>query len=189
VRQSTTNSIATDGQLFRTALQWTITFAVVLWIIKIIEVTFDLNFSHFDVYPGTSEGLAGILFAPLIHGSWSHLASNTMPLIVLGTALLCGYSKAAKLTLPILHLNPEIGVWLFSRHSFHFGASGLTFGMMSFCLHPRRNLLGPPGDRVVDDSVFLIRRYDLGDLSARPRYFFRNAFLRSGTRPVAGNYV
>ena len=132
MRQSTTNSIATDGQLFRTALQWTITFAVVLWIIKIIEVTFDLNFSHFGVYPGTFEGLAGILFDPLIHDSWSHLASNTMPLIVFGTALLYGYPKAAKLTLPILYLGPEIGVWLFARHSFHFGASGLTFGMMFF---------------------------------------------------------
>jgi membrane associated rhomboid family serine protease len=102
--------------------------------IKIIEVTVDVNFSHFDVYPSTFEGLAGILFDPLIHDSWSHLASNTMPLIVFGTALLYGYPKAAKLTLPRLYLDPEIGVWLFARHSFHFGASGLTFGMIFFTL-------------------------------------------------------
>lgn len=89
-----------------------------------------------------------------------------MPLIVLGTALLYRYPKAAKLTLPILYLGPKIGVWLFARHSFHFGASGLTVGMIFF--HSRRNPLGPPDDRVVDASVFLAWQNDVEDLPERP---------------------
>lgn len=30
------------------------------------------------------DGLSGILFAPLLHGSWDHLFANTIPLLALG---------------------------------------------------------------------------------------------------------
>ena len=99
---------------------------------KLIEVAFGLDFGHYGVNPGELRGLRGAALAPLIHGSWSHLATNTAPIIVLGTALLYGYPRSARVTLPILYLAPGICVWLFARETFHIGASGLTFGMMFF---------------------------------------------------------
>ena len=119
-----------DLHRFRRSLRLSAAFAACLWLVKIIETIFGLDFGQFGIYPGSVDKL--ILLAPLIHGSWSHLASNTAPVVALGTALLYGYPRSAKITLPLIYLGSGLGVWLFAREIFHIGASGLTFGMMFF---------------------------------------------------------
>ena len=109
-----------------------ITFVALLWAIEIVDRFLGLNLYRLGVYPGEWYGLRGILFAPLLHGSWSHLASNSFALLLLGTALLYGYPRAARPVLVLVYIGSGIGVWLFARHSYHFGASGLTHGMMFF---------------------------------------------------------
>ena len=74
----------------------------------------------------------GILWAPLIHSSFTHLFTNTAPLLILGTALLYAYPRSAKIAIPVIYLGTGLGVWLFARHTYHIGASGLTFGFMFF---------------------------------------------------------
>ena len=51
---------------------------------------------------------------------------------MLGTSILFGYPKAARYVIPLIWVISGLGVWLFARSSYHFGASGLTFGMMFF---------------------------------------------------------
>ena len=120
------------AQNLRIAFYWAVAFALGLWLIKAIEIAFGFDFSRFGVSPGRFNGLDGILFAPLIHGSWSHLASNTPPIVVLGTAVRYAYPRSAKIVLPVLYLGTGIGVWLFACETTHYGASGLSFGMMFF---------------------------------------------------------
>lgn len=60
------------------------------------------------------------------------MVSNSFALLVLGTALLYGYPRAAKPVLALVYIGSGMGVWLFARHSYHFGASGLTHGIMFF---------------------------------------------------------
>jgi membrane associated rhomboid family serine protease len=91
-----------------------------------------VDLTTFGVYPRSLSGLLGIPVAPFIHGSVAHLFSNSLPLILLGTALLYGYPKSARIVLPVLFLGTGLGVWLFGRESYHIGASGLTFGIMFF---------------------------------------------------------
>ncbi len=107
-------------------------FVALLWLIWFADAGLGLHLVRFGVYPGALDGLAGILFAPLIHGSWLHLIANTPALLVLSTTLLYGYPRSARIALPILYLGPGLGVWLFARESYHIGASGLTHGMMFF---------------------------------------------------------
>jgi membrane associated rhomboid family serine protease len=107
-------------------------FAALLWIIKIVEMMFHLELVRYGIFPLQASGLLGILMGPLIHGSWSHLFANTLPIIILGTALLYGYPRSAKLVLSAVWLGTGLGVWLFARESYHIGASGLTFGVMFF---------------------------------------------------------
>ena len=116
----------------RSAFQLTLWFVISLWLIHIASTIFGLELYQYGVYPREITGLQGILFSPLIHASFSHLFSNTLPLIVLGTALLLGYPRASKIVLPSIYFGTGLGVWLFARASFHIGASGLTFGLMSF---------------------------------------------------------
>jgi membrane associated rhomboid family serine protease len=107
-------------------------FIALLWVIEIADRVLGLGLYRLGVYPGEQHGLWGILYAPLIHGSWSHLASNSFALLLLGVALLYGYPRAARQVLALVYIGSGIGVWLFARHSYHIGASGLTHGMMFF---------------------------------------------------------
>jgi membrane associated rhomboid family serine protease len=107
-------------------------FTAVLWLIKIVDISSGTDFITYGVYPGQLNGLPGIFWAPLIHSSFAHLFANTAPLLILGTALLYGYPKSARVVMPVIYFGTGLGVWFFARHAFHVGASGLTFGFMFF---------------------------------------------------------
>lgn len=121
-----------DARQLRRAFAIAACFVVFLWLIQLMEIFLALDLARYGVYPGRLSGSMGILWAPLIHGSLSHLFANTAPIIILGTALLYGYPKSARIVLPVVYVGSGIGVWLFARQSYHIGASGLTFGMMFF---------------------------------------------------------
>lgn len=121
-----------DARRLRRSFFIAASFATVLWLIKLVEITFDIDLTPYGVYPLRASGLSGILWAPLIHGSLSHVFANTAPIIILGTALLYGYPRSAKIVIPVTYLGPGVGVWLFARGAYHVGASGLTLGMMLF---------------------------------------------------------
>ena len=105
---------------------------VLLWLIQITSALFGLEIIYFGVYPREIIGLRGILLAPLIHGSFAHIFSNTLPLLVLGTAMLMGYPRSSKFVFPIIYFGVGIMVWSFGRESFHVGASGINFGLLAF---------------------------------------------------------
>jgi membrane associated rhomboid family serine protease len=107
-------------------------FASLLWVVLILEAVTGIDLSRYGVHPGTLPGLAGILAAPFIHGSEKHLLANTLPIVILGTALLYGYPKAARIVVPALFLLTGLGVWLIGREASHIGASGMTVGAMFF---------------------------------------------------------
>lgn len=124
--------LAEANRRLRRAVLLSVGFVVLLWWVKMVEAVTGVDLSVFGVYPHRLSGLLGIPIAPLIHGSLVHLFSNTLPLLLLGTALLYGYPRAAPIVLPVLFLGTGLGIWLFGRESYHVGASGLTFGMMFF---------------------------------------------------------
>lgn len=109
-----------------------LSFSLLLWLIKLVEVLGGLDFSRFGIYPRQLDGLSGVLIAPFIHGSFAHLFANTGPIIVIGTMLLYGYPRSASVLLPVVYLGGGSAVWLFARDAYHIGASGLTFGMLFF---------------------------------------------------------
>ena len=107
-------------------------FVILLWLIQITSALFGLELIHYGVFPGELFGLRGVLFAPLIHGSFTHVFSNTLPILVLGTAMLLGYPRSSKLVFFSIYFGVGIMVWLFGRPSFHVGASGISFGLLAF---------------------------------------------------------
>lgn len=118
----------------RNAFFIALSFTVLLWVLKIFEFSFGLDFSQYGIYPRRFDGLMGIVLAPFIHGSVSHLFSNSAPILVIGTMLLYGYPRASRVLLPAVYFGSGIAVWLFARESFHIGASGVIFGMLFFVL-------------------------------------------------------
>lgn len=117
---------------FKRILYKVIAAIILLWLIKGTEILFQLDFSHYSVYPRELNGLIGLAFGPLLHSTFEHLLSNTLALIVLATFLFYEYPKSAKQVFAIIYFGSGIGIWLFARDSYHLGASGLTHGMMFF---------------------------------------------------------
>ncbi len=107
-------------------------FLFIIWLIKCVETLFNLDFSQWGVYPLKAKGLWGILFSPLIHGSFDHLLSNTLPLLILGTMLFYFYSKPALKVFLLLYFITGIWVWFGARPAIHIGASGIVYGLVSF---------------------------------------------------------
>jgi membrane associated rhomboid family serine protease len=124
--------IREDTGRLRYAFLISVSFAAVLWWVMMFARLARVDLVGYGIYPRKLSGLLGILTAPFIHGSLGHLFSNTVPVVVLGTTLLYGYPKSARVVIPALFLGTGLGVWLFGRGSYHIGASGLTFGMMFF---------------------------------------------------------
>ncbi len=129
---------------FLTSILYPLAFIIVLWLVKLAEVLFAWELGPLGIYPQTLSGLKGILFSPFIHGSFSHLISNSIPLLVLGTALFYFYREVGFQVTVWGILITGIWVWIIARPSFHIGASGLLYSVAAFLFvsgiirrHPR----------------------------------------------------
>ena len=107
-------------------------FVLVLWLVFWYETKFTVNLHHFGIYPREWFGLKGILFSPFLHGDLKHLANNSLALIVLLPILFFFYRKQASLVIVFGILFSGLGTWLLGRPSYHIGASGLIYVLVSF---------------------------------------------------------
>jgi membrane associated rhomboid family serine protease len=107
-------------------------FVLLLWFVQVVNAALDLELQRFGVAPRELSGLAGILVAPLLHGGFGHLIANSIPLLVVGTAMLYLYPDASSKVLPAVYFGPGIAVWIFARGGIHVGASGLIYGLAAY---------------------------------------------------------
>lgn len=114
---------------FRLAVQLSAGFVALLWLIHWLDWGLGLGLQDWGIRPRSFGGLSGILFAPLLHGGFVHLISNSLPLLVLGTGLLYLYPSAAFKVVAGVYLGAGLLVWLFARPSLHIGSSGLVYGL------------------------------------------------------------
>lgn len=117
---------------FALAARLALAFVALLWAIHLLNVALDLDGAPFGVAPRTLAGLVGLAFAPLMHGSFEHLIANTLPVAILGTAMLHLYPRASPIVLPAIWIGPGLAVWLFARGGIHIGASGLVYGLVAY---------------------------------------------------------
>jgi len=117
---------------FRLALKIALVAVAILWAVFLIDALFGLRLGRFGLRPGSVPGLVGILFAPLLHGSFQHLLSNSVPLLISLTAVLYLYPASSLRVIPSIWLGSGAIAWLIGRPSLHFGASGLIYGLLAF---------------------------------------------------------
>lgn len=107
-------------------------FVVILWIVKFIEIILDTSFADYGVFPRHLEGLIGIITAPLIHADFEHLTSNSIPMLVLGAALIYFYKEVAYQVFFFSYLLSGFWLWIIGRENYHIGASGVLYGLVTF---------------------------------------------------------
>lgn len=105
-----------------------------MWAVFYVEIIANINFNYFGIQPRTFIGLIGIFTAPLIHGDFFHLLSNSFPLLFLGLVLFYFYSRIGGAVFFRAYFWTNILVWLFARPANHIGASGLVYAIAFFLI-------------------------------------------------------
>ncbi len=111
-------------------------FVALLWTIEIVDVfVFRGALNSYGVRPRSIDGLEGILLMPFLHGSFAHLAANTLPFVTLGWLIMLRQTSDFFIVSAVTMLVSGLGVWLTGApNSVHIGASGLIFGYFGFLL-------------------------------------------------------
>jgi len=88
---------------------------------------------QFGIVPRTGRGLAGIVFAPLLHANAAHLFANALPLFVLLVLLFADRAYRPGLSLAAVWLAAGLGTWLIGRgYAVHIGASSIIYGLVTY---------------------------------------------------------
>ncbi len=115
-----------------TALIPPLLVVTLLWVVFMADHFLDLRLYRLGVLPRDVHGLWGVLFSPLIHGSWDHLIANSAPILVLGWILVYFYPKASWRVVVACWGLGGLWVWSTARENYHIGASGVIYGLAAF---------------------------------------------------------
>lgn len=107
-----------------------------LYGVELTDRLLPMDLDNNGITPRSLDGLDGVLWAPLLHGGWGHLISNTLPLVVLGWLVLAGGVRNFLAVTAVVWIVGGLGTWLAGVNSTsnHIGASGVAFGWLVFLL-------------------------------------------------------
>lgn len=111
---------------------WPLFFVLAMWIVFWLDLKFTVNLKEYGIYPRDIQGLRGVFFSPFIHGDLLHLYNNSIPLLLLLAALRYFYRKVSFNVLVFGILISGFLTWIIGRESYHIGASGLIYVLVSF---------------------------------------------------------
>lgn len=105
---------------------------VVIWFVFYLENSFNIDLGNHGILPRNLSGLQGVVFSPFLHGGLNHIANNSLPLFILTTALIYFYREVSLKVLVYGILLSGGITWIIGRESYHIGASGLIYVLVSF---------------------------------------------------------
>ncbi|CAG7597217.1 Rhomboid family protein [Actinacidiphila bryophytorum] len=106
-----------------------------LWVLEAVSALSGQRLDTFGITPRKGSELLDIVPAAFMHVGFAHLASNSLPLLVLGfIAALRGIARYLAVAFTIVVIS-GLGVWLIApAHTTTLGASGLIFGLFGYLL-------------------------------------------------------
>ncbi|MBT8211776.1 MAG: rhomboid family intramembrane serine protease, partial [Acidimicrobiia bacterium] len=132
----TTTDVRQPGALERALVILGVLIAA-LWVIEIVDsIAFEDGLERHGIRPRAWSGLDGVVWAPFLHGTFGHLISNTVPLLILGGLVMTSGAVRWLQVTAIVALVGGLLTWLFgfSGDSVHIGASGVIFGYIGYLL-------------------------------------------------------
>lgn len=119
----------------RTGLTLLSSFVVACWGIWLVDAITPGTLAGLGIRPRSMDGLSGVIAAPFLHGTLSHLSANSVPLLALGGLLLLADAKRFLSATLWAALGSGLVAWLLGPSgSVHIGASGIVFGYLGFLL-------------------------------------------------------
>lgn len=107
----------------------------IMWAVELVNSLDSYRLDRDGILPRNVSHLDGIVFAPFLHASFSHLLGNTVPFVVLGSAIaLAGARRLLQVSL-IVALASGLGTWLTAPGgTVTVGASGVVFGYAAYLI-------------------------------------------------------
>lgn len=106
----------------------------VFWVIHFVNFLLGYGLNRLGIYPRHVFGLPGILLSPFLHGDFTHLIFNSLPLfLLLHLMLIFDPYSFFQTTFYIILLSGGL-IWLFGRRAIHVGASSLIMGYFGYLL-------------------------------------------------------
>jgi membrane associated rhomboid family serine protease len=107
----------------------------IMWAVELVNALDGYRLDRDGIVPRNLSHLDGIVFAPFLHASFSHLLGNTVPLVILGFAIALTGARRLLLVSLIVALVSGLGVWLTSPGgTVTVGASGVVFGYATYLI-------------------------------------------------------
>jgi membrane associated rhomboid family serine protease len=105
-----------------------------VWVVQIVNAAHHYSFNRFGLRPRTVGGLWGTLTAPVLHTSYGHMLSDTVPLLAIGwVLLLSGVRSWLLVTAVVLPLGGVLA-WALAPSGSWVGSSELVFGWMGYLI-------------------------------------------------------
>lgn len=120
---------------FGTGLFYALAYVVLIWAVHLVNAALGGMPTYFGIHPLDLSSIWHIFTSPLLHGSWEHLISNTVPGAVFCFLIgLSGHRVFWEVT-TIVMLVAGVGTWLFGGiGTNHIGASGMVYGWLAYLL-------------------------------------------------------
>jgi len=111
-----------------------LTIIAAMWLVEAADrLLFNGALDHLGIIPRQLIGLRGVFLAPWLHGSFAHLAANTVPFLVLGFLVMLRHQRQFVAVSMVIIVVSGLGTWLVApAQTIHIGASGLIFGYFAF---------------------------------------------------------
>lgn len=110
-------------------------WVALLWLLEVADVLSGHALDGFGIVPRTPSELVDVVPAAFVHFGFSHVAANSVPLLVLGFLAALGGIRRFLAVCALIVVADGLGVWLVSpAGSNTAGASGVIFGLFGFLL-------------------------------------------------------
>ncbi|QCU78658.1 rhomboid family intramembrane serine protease [Citricoccus sp. SGAir0253] len=103
-----------------------------MWVLEVLDLFAGGWLNQFGIRPLDPDALTGILVAPLLHAGLGHLASNTLPLLVLGTLIAWITGRWWIITAGVWLLGGLLTWLVGGPGTNHIGASIVVYGYAAF---------------------------------------------------------
>ncbi|MFE5615177.1 rhomboid family intramembrane serine protease [Streptomyces sp. NPDC056470] len=117
----------------KTAIRLMAGWVALLWILEVVDLATGHALDAYGITPRDPAELAHIVPASFLHFGFDHVASNSVPLLVLGFLAALGGIRRFLAVAALIIVADGLGVWLISpTYSNTAGASGLVFGLFGY---------------------------------------------------------
>ncbi|MEU6298212.1 rhomboid family intramembrane serine protease [Streptomyces erythrochromogenes] len=132
---TTVDTGRTQTDRAKTAAKLMLGWVALLWVLEAVDYATGHALDQYGILARDPDSLTGVFSAAFLHFGFDHVASNSVPLLVLGfIAALSGIRRFLAVCGLIL-LADGLGTWLISPSgTMTLGASGIVFGLFGYLL-------------------------------------------------------